>query len=567
MFPRSIPSLATKQEPSWASTAATASADRMEWKRSYDDVARAAGVGIDSTGKPITPVGDGAGKPLEIFPMSRPASVASSREESNFDVVQAPMGKKGWERDLKDEAIKKSGGFVLPETLSPRDGHARMRNVGVLKKVPSRLGRLRESALSQKTRARDAQAVIIEESDGEEDPETSPNAVPEPPKMRLMDRKPIRFTSGETKEATSSSSSSSTAAPTARANLIPARRVTRSHAAEQRAAAAIPEAQGRADTASQPDPPGMYPVRSATVPTPEARLSSQESTSDKPRGPEKIELGSFCQSSVGKPIKETTTTAVLLSLQSIVSNLTAFTSDNMHSLPPTPESTSRAVRAFRAGEKNRAVFIQKWVDYTNKYGMAYMLSDGTRATLFNDNTSLVVDGIAGELVEWITCSFTDPPQIVRGYKEFVYRRLMTDINVIRGRSNGSRSLKSKWTIWKRTNNYMDSCLDMMAENSSCDRKDAVRESSMELQGNQANLLWITHYARLRKCTIFRLIDGTMQVRYLPLWQSDTYFLTVQLYRPYEANPNIFGEDFTSHHRGPRLACAEFRRSLRTLSGQ
>jgi hypothetical protein len=36
------------------------------------------------------------------------------------------------------------------------------------------------------------------------------------------------------------------------------------------------------------------------------------------------------------------------------------------------------------------VFIQSWVDYCNKYGMGYALTDGTVGVHFNDSTTLVL---------------------------------------------------------------------------------------------------------------------------------------------------------------------------------
>lgn len=35
------------------------------------------------------------------------------------------------------------------------------------------------------------------------------------------------------------------------------------------------------------------------------------------------------------------------------------------------------------------VFLDKWVDFSSKYGLAYRLSDGTHGALFNDATSMI----------------------------------------------------------------------------------------------------------------------------------------------------------------------------------
>ena len=38
-----------------------------------------------------------------------------------------------------------------------------------------------------------------------------------------------------------------------------------------------------------------------------------------------------------------------------------------------------------------AVFVKKWVDYSSKYGLGYLLSDGSCGIYFNDATKMVVD--------------------------------------------------------------------------------------------------------------------------------------------------------------------------------
>src|SRR4051812_13372811 len=36
-------------------------------------------------------------------------------------------------------------------------------------------------------------------------------------------------------------------------------------------------------------------------------------------------------------------------------------------------------------------WISKWVDYSNKYGLSYQLSDGSVGVIFNDGTKLLCD--------------------------------------------------------------------------------------------------------------------------------------------------------------------------------
>ena len=38
-----------------------------------------------------------------------------------------------------------------------------------------------------------------------------------------------------------------------------------------------------------------------------------------------------------------------------------------------------------------SIYVKKWVDYSSKYGLGYLLSDGTTGIYFNDSTKMVLD--------------------------------------------------------------------------------------------------------------------------------------------------------------------------------
>lgn len=37
------------------------------------------------------------------------------------------------------------------------------------------------------------------------------------------------------------------------------------------------------------------------------------------------------------------------------------------------------------------VYVKKWVDYSSKYGLGYLLSNGSTGVFFNDNTKIISD--------------------------------------------------------------------------------------------------------------------------------------------------------------------------------
>ena len=46
------------------------------------------------------------------------------------------------------------------------------------------------------------------------------------------------------------------------------------------------------------------------------------------------------------------------------------------------------------------VFVKKWVDYSSKYGLGYLLSDGTTGVYFNDSSKIIIDS-ANEKIDYI----------------------------------------------------------------------------------------------------------------------------------------------------------------------
>jgi cell cycle serine/threonine-protein kinase CDC5/MSD2 len=56
----------------------------------------------------------------------------------------------------------------------------------------------------------------------------------------------------------------------------------------------------------------------------------------------------------------------------------------------TPEETSDCFPALDVDLQVPKVFIVSWVDYCNKYGMGYALTDGTVGVYFNDSTTMAL---------------------------------------------------------------------------------------------------------------------------------------------------------------------------------
>jgi len=55
-------------------------------------------------------------------------------------------------------------------------------------------------------------------------------------------------------------------------------------------------------------------------------------------------------------------------------------------LPNVPSSS------VKLGKNTKSeVWVKKWVDYSSKYGLGYLLSNGTTGVFFNDSSKIILD--------------------------------------------------------------------------------------------------------------------------------------------------------------------------------
>ena len=43
------------------------------------------------------------------------------------------------------------------------------------------------------------------------------------------------------------------------------------------------------------------------------------------------------------------------------------------------------------GQTRSEIYVKKWVDYSSKYGLGYLLSNGYTGVFFNDSTKIILD--------------------------------------------------------------------------------------------------------------------------------------------------------------------------------
>lgn len=73
--------------------------------------------------------------------------------------------------------------------------------------------------------------------------------------------------------------------------------------------------------------------------------------------------------------------------------LSALKSNTLEKLPFTAISRfSHSTKPFHSFIEAQApkVFISKWIDYSNKYGLGYQLTNGHTGVYFNDSTTVIM---------------------------------------------------------------------------------------------------------------------------------------------------------------------------------
>ena len=157
-----------------------------------------------------------------------------------------------------------------------------------------------------------------------------------------------------------------------------------------------------------------------------------------------------------------------------------------------------------------ARWITRYVDYTSKYGLGFLLSDGCSGVYFNDSTKTAL-GPSGETFQYIERKRDD--------KDLSGRR--PDAVVVETYSLGSYpdSLKKKVTLLTHFRNYL---LEQ--------QKKAEEQPVVSAAGNNvADLIYVKKWIQTKHAILFRLSDQTVQVVFYDqtevLLTPDTRFVT------------------------------------------
>lgn len=58
---------------------------------------------------------------------------------------------------------------------------------------------------------------------------------------------------------------------------------------------------------------------------------------------------------------------------------------------PVPKQQNDTARRSLPTTSEPEVWVKKWVDYSSKYGLGYLLSNNANGVFFNDSTKIIMD--------------------------------------------------------------------------------------------------------------------------------------------------------------------------------
>jgi polo-like kinase 1 len=153
------------------------------------------------------------------------------------------------------------------------------------------------------------------------------------------------------------------------------------------------------------------------------------------------------------------------------------------------------VAALPAGSAPE-LWVTKWVDYSSKYGVGYMLSDGSLGVYFNDSTKII---LAGKSFDYITRRTQERPEQRNTYTFEDY----------------PEELKKKVTLLRHFKNYMTA--DSLERRDGATTGDtglpAELQSKIPQCSDSQGATYVKKWTRSRNAILFQLSNKVVQVMF------------------------------------------------------
>jgi polo-like kinase 1 len=130
------------------------------------------------------------------------------------------------------------------------------------------------------------------------------------------------------------------------------------------------------------------------------------------------------------------------------------------------------------------VWVKKWVDYSSKYGLGYLLSNGTTGVFFNDSTKVLLDP-KGQTFEYMERRPSDKQDVVTSYNVADY----------------PKDLNKKVTLLQHFKSYLEG-----------DAKNLTQEDNPEV-GEKGSTIYVKKWMKTRHAIMFRLSNKIVQVNF------------------------------------------------------
>lgn len=158
--------------------------------------------------------------------------------------------------------------------------------------------------------------------------------------------------------------------------------------------------------------------------------------------------------------------------------------------------------------KGPKVWVKKWVDYSSKYGLGYMLSNSATGVFFNDSTKIVLD--------------TD------GHNFIYYERRTSDkkdIGTCHTLTDYPKELQKKVTLLQHFRSYLEGSSKKGEQGDSKsigtermtkeeeDKKEEKKEEPAKKEMSQEDTVYVKKWMRTRHAIMFRLSNKVVQVNF------------------------------------------------------
>jgi len=138
---------------------------------------------------------------------------------------------------------------------------------------------------------------------------------------------------------------------------------------------------------------------------------------------------------------------------------------------------------FTGTQQNRGeIYVKRWVDYSTKYGLGYVLSNGSSGVFFNDSTKIILDP-KGSFFQYIERRTNDKSEVTSTY----------DL------TNYPKDLQKKVTLLQHFKGYL--------EPESADKEKQITSDENPV----ASLVFVKKWLKTKHAIMFRLTNKIVQV--------------------------------------------------------